>query len=116
MVDEARLENDAHRAAADAASSVAQMRDEMGRHQAEMGDMMGGMGTAMDGMSHCTGAGMQDLRDMHAGMRDEMGDHGAAMDQTATLDAAITEVLRHTGAMEDMLGGMDEASESMGCM
>ena len=116
MVDDARRENDAHRVATDTASSLAHMREEMGRHQAEMGDMMGGMGTAMDGMSHCTGAGMQELRDMHVGMLDEMGQHGAAMDQTTTLDGATTEVLRHTGAMDDMLAGMDEASDSMGCM
>ena len=115
MIDDARLENDAHRDAAASVSSLADMRGEMTRHDAVMDDMMGEMGMEMDGMSHCSGGGMQALRGMHEDMGDEMGLHRAAMDQVGDLTAAATEVDRHVGAMHDMLDAMDSATAHMGC-
>jgi len=115
MIDDARLENDAHRGAASAATSLAAMRDETTRHDGVMDDMMGEMGSAMDGMSHCTGGGMQDLRGMHDDMMGEMDAHGTAMGQTAGLDSAVAEVGRHADAMHAMLDSMDAASGNMGC-
>ena len=115
MVDDARQENDAHRVAIDAAGSLAQVRDEMDRHEATMDDMMGTMGTGMDGMTHCTGSGMQYLRAMHGDMNGEMDQHGALMDQSTDLDTASAEVTRHAGAMDEMVDGMDVASDRMGC-
>lgn len=115
MVDDARQENNAHRVAIDAADSLAQVRDEMDRHEAMMDGMMGTMGTEMDGMTHCTGAGMQDLRDMHGDMNGEMDQHGAVMDQSTDLDTASAEVTRHVGVMDEMVDGMDVASDRMGC-
>ncbi len=115
MIDDSRLENEAHRDAAARAPSLAAMRDEMTRHDGVMDDMMGEMGAAMDGMSHCSGGGMQALRGMHDDMMGEMDAHGTTMDQSADLDAAAAEVARHAGTMHEMLDGMDAATASMGC-
>ena len=112
---EAQLENDAHLAAADGAGSLAELRGEEARHDAAMDDMMDEMGTAMDNMPHCTGSGMADLSNMHDGMGGEMDEHGTAMAQTSDLDAALTEVARHAGAVGDLLDGMYEATGRMGC-
>lgn len=115
MIDDARLENEAHRDAAAGATTLAEMRGEMTRHDAVMDDMMGEMGMEMDGMSHCTGGGMQTLRGMHEDMGGEMDQHRASMDQAADLTAAATEVDRHIGAMHEMLDAMDTATGAMGC-
>ncbi|MBZ0231442.1 MAG: hypothetical protein K8M05_03765 [Deltaproteobacteria bacterium] len=115
MIDDARLENEAHRDAAAGATTLADMRGEMTRHDAMMDDLMDDMGMAMDGMSHCTGAGMQDLRGMHDDVDGEMTGHRTAMDAATELAAAATEVDRHVGAMHAMLDGMDAATARMGC-
>lgn len=115
MIDDARLENDAHLASTEAATTLAQVRDEMGRHDGAMSDMMDTMDDAMDGMSHCAGPGMRDLRDMHEGMLGELDQHGAAMDQAADLDASAAEASRHAASMHDLLDGMDAATGRMGC-
>lgn len=116
MIDDARQENESHAAMTMAAGSLTQVRNEMGRHEGAMDAMSDMMNRTMDGMSHCTGAGMAELRHMHDGMVGEMAQHGTAMDQATDLGAATSEVTRHTGAMRTMLDGMDEASGRMGCM
>lgn len=116
MVDDARLENDAHLATIEAAVSLDQMREEMTRHDGAMDGMMNMMSDAMGAMSHCSGPGMQELRGMHDGMRGEMNEHASAMDQAANLDAAAGEVTRHASAMHTMFDRMDVASGRMGCM
>lgn len=115
MIDDSRLENEAHRDVAARAPSLAAMRAEMTCHDGVMDDMMGEMGAAMDGMSHCSGGGMQALRGMHDNMMGEMDGHTTAMDQSADLDAAAAEVARHAGTMHEMLDGMDAATANMGC-
>jgi hypothetical protein len=115
MLDELRVENDVHVSAAYGADSLAAMRGEQARHAAAMDDMMDEMGTMMNEMSHCTGSGMEALRDMHDGMSGEMDQHGPAMDRASALDAAAAEVARHAGAVGALLDGMDEATDRMGC-
>lgn len=116
MVDDGRLENDTHVATIEAAASLGQMRDEMTRHERSMDSMMNMMSGAMGEMSHCSGPGMQELRDMHVDMVGEMSEHAAGMGQATALDAAAAEVARHAGAMRSMFDRMDVASGRMGCM
>ncbi len=115
MIDDARLENEAHRDAAASATTLTDMRGEMTRHDALMDHLMDDMGMQMDGMSHCTGAGMQDLRGMHEDAEGEMTGHRTAMAATTELAAAATEVDRHVDAMHMMLAGMGAATARMGC-
>lgn len=116
IIDDVRQETDGHQVAITGATSLVQLGAEMDRHGTVMDDMMGGMGATMDGMSHCTGAGMQDMREMRGGMVGEMDHHGTTMGQVPDMAAATTEVTRHTGVMHDMLDGMDDATGRMGCM
>lgn len=115
LIDDLRLENEAHRDAAVNAASIAELRDEMTRHDGVLDGVMSEMEAMMDGMSHCTGGGMQAMRGMHDDMMGEMDAHGAAMEQASDLDAAATELGRHAGAMHGMVDGMDAATGTMGC-
>lgn len=116
MLDEARGEADRHRGLSAAAGTLEAMRGEMSRHEGAMAPMMDGMAMEMGEMSHCSGAGMQDLRTMHAGMAGEMGTHRAAMEDSLDVSTAMDEVGRHSQAMEDMLGDMQNAMGDVDCM
>ncbi len=116
MIDDARQENETHLIATDTASTLVQVRGEMTRHEGAMDGMTDMMDREMDGMSHCSGAGMQDLRGMHDSMLGEMDQHAVVMGQAANMDAAAAEAVRHTGAMDAKLDGMAEATGRMGCM
>ena len=115
MIEDARVENQAHGHAAAGATTLAAMHDEMVRHDRTMDELMADMGMAMESMSHCTGAGMQELPGMHGAMGTEMASHRATMRASADVGAAAAEVDRHVGAMHAMLDGMDEATAHMGC-
>ena len=115
-LDGARDEVDEHVAAVTEADSLVAVRDEAGRHQRAMDDVMGMMGSAIDDMPHCMGRGTGALRDLHESMGGEMVHHGAALERAESLDAAATEVTRHAGALDGVLGDMEEASGEMRCM
>lgn len=115
MIDGARGEADRHRALSAAAGSLEEMRGEMSRHEDAMTPMMDGMTMEMGAMSHCC-AGMEGARTMHAGMAGEMESHRTAMDSAMDVGTAMDEVGRHSQAMGDMLGHMQDAMEDMDCM
>jgi hypothetical protein len=115
MIEDVREENDLHVALANGATMLGELREEVSRHDAAMDDMMEEMGGAMDGMSHCTGAGMGDMRAMRHDMMGEMDRHRSTIDQATDLGGAREDVGHHDGVMQGLLGGMDEAAHRMGC-
>ncbi len=114
MVDDLRVENDAHHSAL-RASPATEVNAEMNRHEETTANLMDDMGTMMGGMSQCSGDGMQDLRGMHDAMMGEMAGHMAAMSQPDGLVDVTVEADRHAGAVHRMLAVMDTAVAHMDC-
>lgn len=115
MLDGLRQEAESHLVDATAVTTMDGMRTEMRRHDLGMSAMMGDMESMMAGMSHCGGAGMNDLRDMHDAMISELGGHQSVIAQLAELPPAKAEVTRHVDAMRGMLDDMRGATAQMGC-
>ena len=116
LVDEGRAENLAHLDASRTASTMPMMQSEMSRHTGAMSSMMRDYDGTMAGMeSHCSGAGMADMRTMHDGVDGEMAQHSATMGSMTDLAAARAEVERHAKAMTSMMDGMDGAMSKMSC-
>ena len=115
-VEDTRLETTRHLQAARAATTMTDIRVEMASHADGMGSMVADIDVTMADMtSHCGGAGMDDMRGMHADLDLEIGQHGATMNAVGDLPAAMTEIERHAAAMMTMMDGMSTAMTRMSC-
>ncbi len=98
------------------ATSLLDVTEEAGTHESNMGRVMGGMDDSMGGMmSHCSGSGMNRMRQMMTAMQSEMHDHASALENAADLATAHTACEAHVAEMDEMLSSMHEALGRVDC-
>ena len=115
-IDGVRLENGRHERVVQAAVSLPEVMADLVHHEQAMTGTMSHMEGAMRMMSHCSGGGMAAMMDVMNQMRATMPAHRAALEATADLASAQSEVGRHTGVVTDMMAMMERALPDAGCM
>jgi hypothetical protein len=111
-----RSETNRHHSQVMAASSLDEARTDVARHDSNVDDVMGRMSSHMNGMSGCMSGGMSMMHEKMGAITTEMADHGTAMQTATDMESVRGACIQHTAAMNDMLDGMGEALDSMGCM
>lgn len=112
-IDDAVDEDQLHRSAARAVTTIPAMDGEVDRHTSRMTAILDDMRGHMGSMQHCSGVGsMMELRD---GMRVELDTHAATLRATVNLDDARVEVEHHVGTMDGMFGDMETMLDGTRC-
>lgn len=111
-----RSETTRHHSQVMGASSLDEAREDVALHDDNVDDTMSRMSSHMNGMSGCMGGGMSMMHGKMSAMTTEMADHGTAMQAATDMESARGACIQHTAAMNDMLDGMGEALDAMGCM